>query len=197
MYKDILRFFSISKARRKASTAKLIYKCLPCQKLVHILGYTAFIKHGGWSTSQKYVQNPLVSLSHFWLLGVHFLSKLTFCRLVYCSGTENNGCCCLVAHCHHLTCIGPLKVLTMCCKCLHNLACLYCKIMPMFQRTGMREGGKPLPLTFQYLILMINKPYDLNLVIISLMASKCQDFKIGMPSFQPFYQIKNHKVFIS
>ena len=27
--------------------------------------------------------------------------------------------------------------------------------MPMFQRVGLREGGKPLPLAFQYLILMI------------------------------------------
>ena len=43
---------------------------------------------------------------------------------------------------------------TLCCKCLGSLADLYCK-MPMFWRAGMREGGKPLPLAFQYLILMI------------------------------------------
>ena len=30
----------------------------------------------------------------------------------------------------------------------------------------MREGGKPLPLAFQYLIFMVLRPYDLNLVMI-------------------------------
>ena len=59
--------------------------------------------------------------------------------------------------------------------------------MPMIQRAGMRKGGEPLPLAFQYLILMI---YDLNLVMISSVASKCQDFKVGMPIFQPFYEMK-------
>ena len=39
-------------------------------------------------------------------------------------------------------------------KCLPRVACLWSK-MPMFQRAGMREGGEPLPLAFQYLILMI------------------------------------------
>ena len=39
-------------------------------------------------------------------------------------------------------------------KCLPRVACLSSKI-PMFQRAGMREGGKPLPLAFRYLILMI------------------------------------------
>ena len=40
---------------------------------------------------------------------------------------------------------GTLKV---CMPIIHK-----CKI-PMFQRVGMREGGGPLPLAFQYLILM-------------------------------------------
>ena len=39
-------------------------------------------------------------------------------------------------------------------KCLLRVACLWSK-MPMFQRAGMREGGKPLPLAFQYLIFMV------------------------------------------
>ena len=43
---------------------------------------------------------------------------------------------------------------------------------------------------FQYLILMIWRPCDLNLVMISSLASKCQDFKFGMPVFQPFYEMK-------
>ena len=48
----------------------------------------------------------------------------------------------------------------------------------MFQRVGMREGGEPLPLAFQYLILMICRPCDLNLVMISSLALKCQDFQL-------------------
>ena len=39
-------------------------------------------------------------------------------------------------------------------KCFIRLACLWSKI-PMFLGEGMREGGKPLPRAFQYLILMI------------------------------------------
>ena len=68
---------------------------------------------------------------------------------------------------------------------VRRLACLWSK-MPMFQRAGMREGGEPLALAFQYLIIMIWKYCDLNLVVISSVASKCQDFKVGMPVFQPF-----------
>ena len=44
--------------------------------------------------------------------------------------------------------------LTLCCKCLSSLACLECK-MPKFQSVGMKEGGGPLPLAFQYLIILI------------------------------------------
>ena len=47
--------------------------------------------------------------------------------------------------------------------------------MAIFWRAGMREGGKPLPLAFQYLILMIWRPCDLNLVMISSLASKYLD----------------------
>ena len=42
----------------------------------------------------------------------------------------------------------------------------------------MREGGLPLPLAFQYLILMIRRDCDLDLVMISLLTSKWQDFKL-------------------
>ena len=49
---------------------------------------------------------------------------------------------------------------------------------------------EPLPLAFQYLILMVWRHFDLNLVIISLLASKCQGFKVEMPVFQPFYEMK-------
>ena len=62
--------------------------------------------------------------------------------------------------------------------------------MAIFQRAGMREGGLPLPLAFQYLILLIWRPYDLNLVMISWLTSKCQHFKVGMSIFQPFYRMK-------
>ena len=62
--------------------------------------------------------------------------------------------------------------------------------MAIFWRAGMREGGLPLPLGFQYLIFMKWRACGLNLVMISLLASKCQDFKFGMPFFQPFYDMK-------
>ena len=44
----------------------------------------------------------------------------------------------------------------------------------------MMEGGKPppLPIAFQYLTLTILRPCDLNLVMISSLASKCQHFKV-------------------
>ena len=74
-------------------------------------------------------------------------------------------------------------------KCLPRVACLWSK-MPIFKRAGMREGGEVLPLAFQYLILMIWRHCDLNLVMISFLASKCQDFKFEMPVFQPFYDMK-------
>ena len=37
---------------------------------------------------------------------------------------------------------------------------------------------------------MIWRPCDLNLVMISSVASKCQDFKVGMPVFQPLHEVK-------
>ena len=43
---------------------------------------------------------------------------------------------------------------TLCLICLRSFAFLWCK-MPMFWRAGMREGVKPLPLAFQYLIFMV------------------------------------------
>ena len=100
------------------------------------------------------------------------------------------------------------KLHTLCCIYLHSLACLWSE-MSMFQWAGMREGGESLPLAFQYLIFMIWRHRDLNLVMISSLASKCQDFQIWMPVFQPFYVMKlktskfkalafwNPKVFIS
>ena len=44
-------------------------------------------------------------------------------------------------------------------KCLPRVVCLWSK---MHMRTRMREGRGPLPLAFQYLILMIWRPCDLN-----------------------------------
>ena len=49
--------------------------------------------------------------------------------------------------------------------------------MAIFQRAGMKEGGLPLPLAFHYFIFMILSACDLNLVMISLLALKCQDVK--------------------
>ena len=40
----------------------------------------------------------------------------------------------------------------------------------IFWRAGMREGGLPLPLAFQYLIFMKGKAWGLNLAMISWLA---------------------------
>ena len=45
----------------------------------------------------------------------------------------------------------PVFELTLCLICLRSFAFLWCK-MPMFWRVGMREGGKLIPLAFQYRI---------------------------------------------
>jgi hypothetical protein len=62
-------------------------------------------------------------------------------------------------------------------KCLPRVACSWSK-MPMLWRVGMRKRGVPLPLAFQYLILMIWRPWDLNFVMICSLASKCKHFKL-------------------
>ena len=61
----------------------------------------------------------------------------------------------------------------------------------IFRRVRMREGGLPLPLTFQYLIFMIWRPSDLNLVMISSLASKCQHFKLRGLQFHSIKWLKN------
>ena len=63
--------------------------------------------------------------------------------------------------------------------------------MAIFQRAGMREGGLPLPIAFQYLILMIWRACDLNLLMISLLASKCQYFKLRGLQCHYIKQLKN------
>ena len=74
-------------------------------------------------------------------------------------------------------------------KCFVWVSCLWSK-MPMFQRAGMREGGLPLPLAFQYVILVIWRACDLNLAIISPLVSKWQVLNVVMPIFQPLYIMK-------
>ena len=54
----------------------------------------------------------------------------------------------------------------------------------------MRKEGLPLPLAFQYLILVVLRACDLNLVMISSLASKRQVLRVGMPIFQPLYEVK-------
>jgi hypothetical protein len=51
----------------KSERAKLIYEFLPSQKLVPIRIFCIHlnITYGGWPTSQKYVQNPLVPRGTF------------------------------------------------------------------------------------------------------------------------------------
>ena len=75
---------------------------------------------------------------------------------------------------------------------IYGVCIIVCAVwpVPMFPWVGMKEEVEPLPLAFQYLILMLWRPCDLNLVMIYSLASKCQDFKFGMPVFQPFYEMK-------
>ena len=86
-------------------------------------------------------------------------------------------------------CLEQVKNVISCCKSMRSSACLPCK-MPMFLRVGMREGEGPLPLAFQYLICTTKGTFDLNLAVISSLASECQHFTVGMPVFQPFYLMK-------
>ena len=54
----------------------------------------------------------------------------------------------------------------------------------------MRKGELPLPLAFQYLILVVCRACGLNLVMISSLASKWQVLKFGIPVFQPLYEVQ-------
>ena len=60
----------------------------------------------------------------------------------------------------------------------------------IFQRAGMREGGVATPTSSSYLILMIYRPCDSNLVMISSLASKQEVFKVEMTVFQLFFKMK-------
>ena len=49
------------------------------------------------------------------------------------------------------------------------------------------EGGR---VDSRYLILIVWRVFDLDLVMISLLASKWQVLNFGMPIFQPLYEVK-------
>ena len=51
-------------------------------------------------------------------------------------------------------------------------------------------GGRATRTSISIFDSYVMRPCDLNLVMISALASKCQDFKFGMPVFQPFYEMK-------
>ena len=54
----------------------------------------------------------------------------------------------------------------------------------------MKEGGKPLTLAFQYLIFMVGRPCDLNLVMVYSLATKYQHFKLRGLQFHYIKQLK-------
>ena len=58
--------------------------------------------------------------------------------------------------------------------------------MPMFQWAGMMEGRRGATPTS----ISIFDSYDMKTLVISLVASKYQDIKVGMPVFQPFYVMR-------
>ena len=68
-------------------------------------------------------------------------------------------------------------------KCLPRVACLWSK-MPMFQRAGIEKGGLPLLQAFQYLIFMIWRACDLNLVIPTLRTCHFEVRKDIMTKFK-------------
>ena len=68
---DFTSYLTHSNAGQKSAEgrflSKWVYKFCPSQKLVHLSGYSPLKSHRGWSTSQKYVQNPLVSSRTFFV----------------------------------------------------------------------------------------------------------------------------------
>ena len=84
---------------------------------------------------------------------------------IFCSKRRSKRHCCkkwsfvmnnLILQIHNLTHTPPVE-------CLVWVACLLSKIL-MSLRAEMKKGGLPLPLAFQYLILMIWRACDVNLV---------------------------------
>ena len=69
-----------------------------------------------------------------------------------------------------------------------TLCCISLRSLPMFKRMEMSEGGGPLPLVFQYLILMIWRLCDLNLVMISSLhwLQNAKTLKLGCLFFRHF-----------
>ena len=61
----------------------------------------------------------------------------------------------------------------------------------LFMMAGMREGGRrATPTSISIFDSYGMKTFFYNLVIISLLASKCQGFNVEMSVFQPFYEMK-------
>ena len=89
---------------------------------------------------------------------VSHLRKVICSHRIFFANFANAGMTEIWHNQHRLTYInsGP--------KCMARVACLWSK-MPMFQRAGMKKEGLPLPLAFQYLILMMWKIFGLNLVM--------------------------------
>jgi hypothetical protein len=96
--------------------------------------------------------------------------------------------------CHKMCQFSSIKVDSTCNTLMLVYHChkpVFTPKIAIFQRAEMREGGLPLPLAFQYLILMIWRPPDLNLVMISSLASKCQHFKLRGLKFHSIKWLNN------
>ena len=65
---------------------------------------------------------------------------------------------------------------------VYDLKCLCCRVWEW-------DRGLPLLPAFSYLILMTWRTCDSNLVMMFSLASKWQALKVGMPIYQPFYEI--------
>ena len=122
-----------------------------CKKLVKIFSKrTLFFVVWCWR-KKNLLLSLLFSLSSFVLMLMMCCQYVSWDVSMRTVGSSKN----LVGQYHYLQVLNTIIYWpTLCCKCLGSFAFLWCK-MPMFWRAGMREGGKPLPLAFQYLIFMV------------------------------------------
>ena len=73
----------------------------------------------------------------------------------------------------------------------YTVMCIIDHCLAYFLDDGYEGRRGPLPLAFQYLIVIIWRPCDFNLVMISSVASKWQHFKLGGLQFHFIKWLKN------
>ena len=118
--------------------------------------YIASMKKGGWVSSN--ISSRVSSIFEFQVWHPNYQKQiLTSLFSLLNWGTPStllskNMCHILKAQLMRM--VWVTYICTLCLICIRSFAFLWCK-MPMFRRAGIREGGKPTPLAFQYLIFMV------------------------------------------